>query len=143
MGIIRSARRRDKAGGLKRVFVGASAFIRTPASSAADNLTEHLRSHSQPFCFSLVSISVHGFRMEGGVAGVPMMYVNVKVKRHGGNKSAAPCCCSGSSADIPGGLERTLRCVIKADCWKRLFIPTRLPSASRFPPRNAAAASEP
>lgn len=28
--------------------------------------------------------------MEGAVAGVPMMYVNVKVKRRGGDKSAAP-----------------------------------------------------
>lgn len=42
--------------------------------------------------------------MEGVVAGVPMMYVNVKVKRHGGNKSADPSCCSGTSADISEGL---------------------------------------
>lgn len=50
--------------------------------------------------------------MEG--VGVPVMYVNVKVRRRGGNKSADPSCCSGSSADISEGLERTLGCVIKA-----------------------------
>lgn len=53
--------------------------------------------------------------MEGVVASVPMTYVNVKVKHHGGNKSVDPSCCSGTSADISEGLECALRCVIKAD----------------------------
>lgn len=57
--------------------------------------------------------------MEGAVASVPMMYVNVKVRRHGGNKSVDPAGCSGSSADISEGRERRLRCVIKADCGGR------------------------